>query len=65
MAQRQRPISVNTNDRERLSHYKKVFEDFKGMHMTWGEFLVAAACLGMAAASIYQTEERSKVDSAL
>jgi len=52
----QRPISVSTKDRERLDHYKKTYEDFKGIHMTWGEFLVAVACLGMAAASIYQTE---------
>jgi hypothetical protein len=54
----QRPISVSAKDREKLDRYKKVFEDFKGMHMTWGEFLVAVACLGMAAASIYYAEDK-------
>jgi len=57
MPHRQRPISVSAKVRERLDHYKKIYEDFTGMHMTWGEFLIAVSCLGMAAACISQTED--------
>jgi hypothetical protein len=53
MARGQRPISVNRKDRERLDRYKAIYEGYRGMKMTWGQFLIDVACLGMAAAAIH------------
>lgn len=63
--QRRRTITVTDQDRERLGHYKKMYEEMRGLSMTWGEFLVSAAYLGMAAACIEQIKDDYALDSGL
>jgi hypothetical protein len=64
MAQRRRAITVTAQDKARLDRYKKTYEAMRGLPMTWGQFLVSVACLGMAAAYIEQIKGYDTADSA-
>jgi hypothetical protein len=50
---RQKPISLNTRNRDIIDSHKKRFDGATGQKSDWGSFLATVTLLGLAAAGIY------------
>lgn len=57
---RQRPISVNTRQRDNLDSYKRRFDQSIKKKTEWGEFLGTVALLGLAAIGTYHLVKAMK-----
>ena len=57
---RQKPISINSRDRDVLNQQKARYEESTGKSTDWGDFLGTVALLGLAAVGVYMLAKAIK-----